>query len=93
MSGFELLHPVLQYHIVNSLGWKSLRPFQEEVIPEILSGKHLVVVAPTAGGKTEAAFFSCCVANTEGAVVRAEHSLRLPAEGSVKQSGRSTAAL
>ncbi|MEI6541239.1 MAG: DEAD/DEAH box helicase, partial [Planctomycetota bacterium] len=52
MSGFELLHPVLQYHIVNSLGWKSLRPFQEEVIPEILSGKHLVVVAPTAGGKT-----------------------------------------
>ena len=57
MSGFELLHPVLQYHIVNSLGWKSLRPFQEEVIPEILSGKHLVVVAPTAGGKTEAAFF------------------------------------
>jgi ATP-dependent Lhr-like helicase len=57
VSGFELLHPVLQYHIVNSLGWKSLRPFQEEVIPEILSGKHLVVVAPTAGGKTEAAFF------------------------------------
>jgi len=52
-----MLHPVVQYHIVNSLGWKSLRPFQEDVIPEILSGKHMVILAPTAGGKTEAAFF------------------------------------
>ena len=57
MSGFEELHPVVQHHIVNSLGWKSLRPFQDEVIPEILSGKHMVIIAPTAGGKTEAAFF------------------------------------
>ena len=57
MSGFDLLHPAVQYHIVNSLGWKSLRPFQDEVIPDVLSGKHLVVIAPTAGGKTEAAFF------------------------------------
>ena len=32
MSGFDLLHPAVQYHIVNSLGWKSLRPFQDEVI-------------------------------------------------------------
>ncbi len=57
MSGFDLLHPAVQYHIVNSLGWKSLRPFQDEVIPEVLSGKHMVILAPTAGGKTEAAFF------------------------------------
>ena len=27
------------------------------MIPQILSGKHLIVLAPTAGGKTEAAFF------------------------------------
>ena len=57
MSGFDALHPAVQYHIVNSLGWKTLRPFQDEVIPQILSGRHMIVLAPTAGGKTEAAFF------------------------------------
>lgn len=57
MSNFDLLHPALQHHIVNNLGWREMRPFQEEVIPEILAGKHLIIIAPTAGGKTEAAFF------------------------------------
>lgn len=57
MSHFDSLHPALQHHIVNSLGWRELRPFQEAVIPSILSGQHLIVLAPTAGGKTEAAFF------------------------------------
>lgn len=55
MAAFDLLHPGLQHHVVNSLGWRELRPFQEEVIPVILRGDHIVVVAPTAGGKTEAA--------------------------------------
>ena len=57
MSNFDRLHPALQHHIVNSLGWRELRPFQEEVIPPILDAQHLIVLAPTAGGKTEAAFF------------------------------------
>ncbi|MFN9540724.1 MAG: DEAD/DEAH box helicase, partial [Planctomycetota bacterium] len=57
MSNFEQLHPALQHHIVNSLGWRELRPFQDAVIPPILAGEHLIVLAPTAGGKTEAAFF------------------------------------
>lgn len=57
MTGFDRLHPALQHHIVNSLGWRELRPFQEAVIPQVLDGKHLIVLAPTAGGKTEAAFF------------------------------------
>ena len=57
MSHFDALHPALQHHIVNSLEWRELRPFQEAVIPAILAGKHLIIVAPTAGGKTEAAFF------------------------------------
>jgi len=57
VSAFDQLHPALQHHIVNSLGWRSLRPFQEAVIPPILKGQHLIVLAPTAGGKTEAAFF------------------------------------
>ncbi|MFV1965976.1 MAG: DEAD/DEAH box helicase [Pirellulaceae bacterium] len=57
MNAFDQLHPALQHHIVNSLGWRELRPFQEEVIPSILDGQHLIVLAPTAGGKTEAAVF------------------------------------
>lgn len=57
MNGFEQLHPALQHHIVNSLGWRELRPFQDVVIPQILGGQHLLVLAPTAGGKTEAALF------------------------------------
>lgn len=57
MSNFDQLHPALQHHIVNSLGWRELRPFQEAVIPQLLAGQHLIILAPTAGGKTEAAFF------------------------------------
>ena len=57
MSNFELLHPAVQHHVVNSLGWRSLRPFQDEVIPRLLAGDHQIVLAPTAGGKTEAAAF------------------------------------
>jgi ATP-dependent Lhr-like helicase len=40
-----------------SQAWRELRPFQEAVIPAILAGQHLLILAPTAGGKTEAAFF------------------------------------
>lgn len=57
MSGFEQLHPLLQHHIVNSLGWPSLRPFQERAIASLVQGEHGLLLAPTAGGKTEAAFF------------------------------------
>ena len=55
MSEFEKLHPALQYHVVNSLGWNSLRPTQLQAIDPILSGVHCLLLAPTAGGKTEAA--------------------------------------
>jgi ATP-dependent Lhr-like helicase len=55
VSEFEKLHPALQYHIVNSLGWRSLRPTQLQAIEPILSGVHCLLLAPTAGGKTEAA--------------------------------------
>ena len=57
MTPFERLHPALRHHVVNSLGWKDLRPFQEAVIDPVLAGKHLLILAPTAGGKTEGAFF------------------------------------
>ncbi|MCZ8227624.1 MAG: DEAD/DEAH box helicase [Burkholderiaceae bacterium] len=55
MNEFEKLHPALQYHVVNSLGWSSLRPTQLQAIEPILSGLHCLLLAPTAGGKTEAA--------------------------------------
>lgn len=55
MSEFEKLHPALQYHVVNSLGWSSLRQTQLQAIEPILSGVHCLLLAPTAGGKTEAA--------------------------------------
>ena len=55
MTPFERLHPALQYHVVNSLGWATLRPTQIEAIEPILAGEDVLLLAPTAGGKTEAA--------------------------------------
>lgn len=55
MNPFDRLHPAVQYHIVNSLGWPRLRPTQLEAIAPILDGKDCLLLAPTAGGKTEAA--------------------------------------
>lgn len=56
-EAFDRLHPAVQHHIVNSLGWRSLRPLQEQAIAPVLDGKHALLGAPTAGGKTEAALF------------------------------------
>src|SRR6186713_2096095 len=57
MPGIERLHPHLQHAIVHDLGWRSLRPVQELTIDAVLDGDNAVVLAPTAGGKTEAAMF------------------------------------
>lgn len=54
---FERLHPALQHHILNSLEWRTLRPLQESAIDPILDGSNALLIAPTAGGKTEAAIF------------------------------------
>lgn len=52
---FDALHPAVQHHIVNSLRWPRLRPLQELAISPILEGQSALLLAPTAGGKTEAA--------------------------------------
>lgn len=57
MSAFDHLHPALQHHIVNSLGWRELREVQSLSIEAYQTGANLVILAPTAGGKTESAFF------------------------------------
>ncbi|HEX6970375.1 MAG TPA: DEAD/DEAH box helicase [Micromonosporaceae bacterium] len=57
MTAADLLHPVLLHHIVNSLEWPRLRPLQEAAIEPLLAGEDALLLAPTAGGKTEAAMF------------------------------------
>lgn len=68
MSAFARLDPALQEKIVSTLGWTSLRPVQEMTTEEVLDGKNCIVLAPTAGGKTEAALFpilSACLSRRE----------------------------
>jgi len=57
MSAFARLHPRLRHGIAHDLGWRSLRPVQEEAAAAILAGHNAVILAPTAGGKTEASLF------------------------------------
>jgi len=57
VSTADLLHPVLLHHIVNSLQWPGLRPLQEAAVEPLLAGEDALLLAPTAGGKTEAAAF------------------------------------
>jgi ATP-dependent Lhr-like helicase len=51
------LDEAIEFHVVNSLGWPSLRPLQATAIGPIRGGGDCVLIAPTAGGKTEAAVF------------------------------------
>ena len=57
MTGRTGLDEAIEYHIVNSLGWRDLRPLQRAAIEPVRSGDDCVLIAPTAGGKTEAAVF------------------------------------
>ncbi len=57
MSVFGRFAPRLQQAIVHRLGWSSLRPVQELAGEALLAGDNAVILAPTAGGKTEAAMF------------------------------------
>ena len=56
MSAY-VLDPVLLHHIVNSLGWRDLRPLQQAAVAPLLRGDDAMLIAPTAAGKTEAAMF------------------------------------
>jgi len=56
-SAVDGLHPVVAHHIVNTLGWPALRPLQEAAVAPITAGDDALLLAPTAGGKTEAAIF------------------------------------
>lgn len=56
-SPFPRFAPALQRGITQRLGWPKLRDVQEEAGHVLLDGGNAVILAPTAGGKTEAAFF------------------------------------
>ncbi|OKH83311.1 hypothetical protein EB75_10000, partial [Mycobacterium sp. ST-F2] len=66
MSASTGLDPAIEYHIVNSLGWAALRPLQAASVDPVRSGSDCVLVAPTAGGKTEAAVFPLLSEMIEG---------------------------
>src|SRR4051794_18311475 len=51
------LTAALDYHVVNSLGWSDLRPLQRDAVEPVRRGDDCLLLAPTAGGKTEAACF------------------------------------
>lgn len=51
------LDPVVLHHVVNTLGWRDLRPMQRAAVTPVRDGSDALILAPTAGGKTEAALF------------------------------------
>ena len=54
-SAFSSLHESLQQVLAQRLDWTELREVQERAYTAIASGKDALVIAPTAGGKSEAA--------------------------------------
>jgi ATP-dependent Lhr-like helicase len=54
-AAFSHLHETLQGILLERLGWDSLRPVQEEAYRAVGKGYDVLIIAPTAGGKTEAA--------------------------------------
>ncbi len=54
-SSYETLHETVQLVLLQQLGWDTLRDVQEETLSAVRSGGDVLVAAPTAGGKTEAA--------------------------------------
>jgi ATP-dependent helicase Lhr and Lhr-like helicase len=69
-SAFHRFPTRLQEAIVSRVGWASLRPVQELAGHALLDGNNAVILAPTAGGKTEASMFpviaQLVAAETEG---------------------------
>jgi ATP-dependent helicase Lhr and Lhr-like helicase len=55
LSVFPLLHESLQQVLSFRLGWDELRDVQERTYNAIIGGSDVLVIAPTAGGKSEAA--------------------------------------
>ena len=55
LTYFSTLHESLQQVLSQRLGWTEIRDVQELTYPAIAAGDDVLVIAPTAGGKSEAA--------------------------------------
>jgi ATP-dependent helicase Lhr and Lhr-like helicase len=55
MSAFQQLCPALQQNLKEHRQWNSFRPVQELSYFPVSTGQNVLIFAPTAGGKTEAA--------------------------------------
>lgn len=55
MDTFSRLHEGLRQVLAHRIGWSELRAVQEEAYKAVSGGNDVLVIAPTAGGKTEAA--------------------------------------
>jgi len=55
VSAFAALHESLQTVLAQRLGWTELREVQELSYHAVLRGSDVLIIAPTAGGKSEAA--------------------------------------
>ena len=56
MTTIELLDPKVR-ECIRKRGFSDLSEAQQQAIPLVLSGKHIVLIAPTGTGKTESAMF------------------------------------
>lgn len=65
-AAMDRLHPTLMHHLASTLGWNELRPLQAAAAGPLLDGDDALLLAPTAGGKTEAAVFPLLSAMTAG---------------------------
>ena len=55
MDTYSRLHEGVRHVLASRLGWSELREVQEKAYIAVSEGNDVLVIAPTAGGKTEAA--------------------------------------
>lgn len=60
-TAYDLYHPSVRRWIYDS-GWDRLRDIQVRAAAPVLAGRDLLIAAPTASGKTEAAWLPICSA-------------------------------
>jgi ATP-dependent Lhr-like helicase len=68
MDTYSGLHAGVRHVLAHRLGWSELRPVQEEAYLAVSAGNDVLVIAPTAAGKTEAALIPVIDGIMKGAV-------------------------